>query len=202
MRGGRHPAVGRRQRLPLAGRSARRARERVAHGVLGYTTAAASAARGDRRAPRAAPRLARRSGMDRFPSGRGPRPSRQRSRELLQPDGTCWSRRRSITTSSVPWSLRHGRTREVPLVLERGPLDVGPRRVRSARTPRTRSLFLCNPQNPGGTVFPRLELRAARRGGGRRRSSCPTRSIATWSSTRRRATCRSRACRRTSRDAR
>jgi cystathionine beta-lyase len=45
-----------------------------------------------------------------------------------------------------------------PLVLERGRwvFDLGA--MRSAVSPKTRLLFLCNPQNPGGTVFTREEL--------------------------------------------
>lgn len=47
---------------------------------------------------------------------------------------------------------------EVPLVLQQGrwvfDLDV----LQQSITPRTKALFLCNPQNPGGTVFRREEL--------------------------------------------
>jgi len=47
---------------------------------------------------------------------------------------------------------------EVPLVLERGrwvfDLDV----LKKSITGRTSAFFLCNPQNPGGTVFRRAEL--------------------------------------------
>jgi cystathionine beta-lyase len=49
---------------------------------------------------------------------------------------------------------------EAPLLLDRGrwifDLDV----VKSALRPDTRAFFLCNPQNPGGTVFRRDELEA------------------------------------------
>jgi cystathionine beta-lyase len=47
---------------------------------------------------------------------------------------------------------------EVPLVLERGRWLWDLDRLRAARTARTRVLYLCNPQNPGGTVFSREEL--------------------------------------------
>jgi cystathionine beta-lyase len=47
---------------------------------------------------------------------------------------------------------------EVPLVLEQGRWVFDLDALRAARTPRTRVLYLCNPQNPGGTVFTRTEL--------------------------------------------
>ena len=47
---------------------------------------------------------------------------------------------------------------EVPLVLERGRWVFDLDALRAARTPRTRVFYLCNPQNPGGTVFTRQEL--------------------------------------------
>ena len=47
---------------------------------------------------------------------------------------------------------------EAPLVLDagRGVFDIGI--VTKEITPRTKAFFLCNPQNPGGTVFRRAEL--------------------------------------------
>jgi cysteine-S-conjugate beta-lyase len=48
---------------------------------------------------------------------------------------------------------------EVPLVLERGRWVFDVDALRAARTSRTRAFYLCNPQNPGGTVFTRDELR-------------------------------------------
>ena len=47
---------------------------------------------------------------------------------------------------------------DLPLVLERGRWVFDFDAVRHARTPKTRVLYLCNPQNPGGTVFRREEL--------------------------------------------
>jgi putative C-S lyase len=47
---------------------------------------------------------------------------------------------------------------EVPLVLEGGRWVWDLDALQKARTPRTRVLYLCNPQNPGGTVFTRDEL--------------------------------------------
>ena len=47
---------------------------------------------------------------------------------------------------------------EVPLVLEKGRWVFDPQMVQKAITAKTRAFFLCNPQNPGGTVFRRAEL--------------------------------------------
>jgi len=47
---------------------------------------------------------------------------------------------------------------DLPLVLERGRWVFDLDALRRARTPKTRVLYLCNPQNPGGTVFRRDEL--------------------------------------------
>jgi putative C-S lyase len=47
---------------------------------------------------------------------------------------------------------------EVPLVLERGRWIWDLDALRKGRTGRTRLLYLCNPQNPGGTVFTAGEL--------------------------------------------
>jgi cystathionine beta-lyase len=49
---------------------------------------------------------------------------------------------------------------DVPLALEHGRWIFDLDRLRAARTPRTRAFYLCNPQNPGGTVFTRDELSA------------------------------------------
>ena len=48
---------------------------------------------------------------------------------------------------------------EVPLVLEHGRWVFDLDQVRHALRPNTRAFFLCNPQNPGGTVFTAAELR-------------------------------------------
>jgi cystathionine beta-lyase len=47
---------------------------------------------------------------------------------------------------------------ELPLALEDGRWVFDLDALRAARTDRTRMLYLCNPQNPGGTVFRREEL--------------------------------------------
>jgi putative C-S lyase len=47
---------------------------------------------------------------------------------------------------------------ELPLVLYQGRWLFDLDALRAARTGRTRMLYLCNPQNPGGTVFRRDEL--------------------------------------------
>ena len=47
---------------------------------------------------------------------------------------------------------------EVPLVLDGGRWAWDLDALRAARTAKTRVLYLCNPQNPGGTVFTRDEL--------------------------------------------
>jgi putative C-S lyase len=49
---------------------------------------------------------------------------------------------------------------EAPLVLERGRWVFDLDELRRLRRPDTRLLFLCNPQNPGGTIFTRAELHA------------------------------------------
>jgi len=50
------------------------------------------------------------------------------------------------------------RRTDVPLVLDRGRWVYDLDAFRAAVGPRTRLFFLCNPQNPGGTVFTRQEL--------------------------------------------
>ncbi len=47
---------------------------------------------------------------------------------------------------------------EVPLVLRAGHWVFDEERLVAAARPNTRLLFLCNPQNPGGTIFTRAEL--------------------------------------------
>lgn len=49
---------------------------------------------------------------------------------------------------------------ELPLVLREGRWVFDMELVGRAIGPQTRALFLCNPQNPGGTVFTRAELAA------------------------------------------
>ncbi|MGD9952007.1 MAG: MalY/PatB family protein [Burkholderiales bacterium] len=47
---------------------------------------------------------------------------------------------------------------DVPLVLERGRWVLDEERLAALVRPGTRLMYLCNPQNPGGTVFTRAEL--------------------------------------------
>ena len=47
---------------------------------------------------------------------------------------------------------------ELPLVLDSGRWVFDLDALRRARTAKTRLVYLCNPQNPGGTVFTRAEL--------------------------------------------
>ncbi len=47
---------------------------------------------------------------------------------------------------------------DVPLVLSGGRWVLDEERLAAARRPASRLLFLCNPQNPGGTIFTRAEL--------------------------------------------
>jgi cysteine-S-conjugate beta-lyase len=47
---------------------------------------------------------------------------------------------------------------EVPLVLDKGRWVFDLDALKKARTGKTRVFYLCNPQNPGGTVFTRPEL--------------------------------------------
>lgn len=47
---------------------------------------------------------------------------------------------------------------EAPLALERGRWVFDTGALHGAITPKTKAFFLCNPQNPGGTVFRRAEL--------------------------------------------
>ncbi len=51
-------------------------------------------------------------------------------------------------------------TTELPLVLQRGRWVFDLDALRRAMRPETRAFFLCNPQNPGGTVFTSQELAA------------------------------------------
>jgi putative C-S lyase len=47
---------------------------------------------------------------------------------------------------------------DVPLVLRDGRWVFDEERLAASRRPNSRLLFLCNPQNPGGTIFTRAEL--------------------------------------------
>ena len=54
--------------------------------------------------------------------------------------------------------LAHRAHTEVPLVLQRGRWVFDEVRLAASVQPQSRLLYLCNPQNPGGTIFTRGEL--------------------------------------------
>jgi len=54
--------------------------------------------------------------------------------------------------------LAHRAHTEVPLVLQRGRWVFDEARLAASVQPQSRLLYLCNPQNPGGTIFTRGEL--------------------------------------------
>jgi putative C-S lyase len=80
------------------------------------------------------------------------------ARHLLAPDGHAL----------VPTPIYHHFKRavelaprahaDVPLALHAGRWGFDEERLQAAVRPETRLLFLCNPQNPGGTIFTRAEL--------------------------------------------
>jgi len=80
------------------------------------------------------------------------------ARKLVPPEGHALIPRPVYHHFKRAMELAPRASTEVPLVLERGrwvfDLDV----VKEAITSKTRAVFLCNPQNPGGTVFRREEL--------------------------------------------
>ena len=61
--------------------------------------------------------------------------------------------KRAVELAARPFS-------EVPLVLQRGRWVFDLDRLRALRRGDTRLFFLCNPHNPGGTIFGRAELHA------------------------------------------
>ena len=80
------------------------------------------------------------------------------ARRLLQPDEHALIPvpvyhhfKRAVDLAPRPYT-------EVPLVLERGRWVWDLDALRKARTAKTRLLYICNPQNPGGTVFTAGEL--------------------------------------------
>jgi cysteine-S-conjugate beta-lyase len=142
-------------RAPAAVRRALEAR--VEHGVFGYT--------GPPEALRAAvvEHLERRHGWRVDPSWivflPGVVPGLHMSaRRLLAPDEHALVPRPVYQhLKRAPEFARRPFT-EVPLVLEKGRWVFDLDALRAARTPKTRAFYLCNPQNPGGTVFTRDEL--------------------------------------------
>ena len=187
-----HPALGRRHAISAPPPAVLDAmRERLEHGVLGYTTPPPGAARGDRRAHAAAATAG-------ASSRRGSSSSRAWCPDCTSPRGSSCRptsmrscRARSITTlKRAPQAARRALTRCAARAASAG---AGCLTRSAAASVRPRPLlFLCNPQNPGGTVFTRAELERLAEFTGDARHRAPTRSIATSCSTPASRTCRSR----------
>jgi putative C-S lyase len=130
---------------------------RVAHGVLGYT-AAPQALR-----EAVVERMARRYGWRIEPAwivflpGVVPglhlaaRKLASPEEHILVPTPVYQHLTRAAELAPRPYT-------SVPLVLQDGRWVFDEEEIRSALRPQSRLFFLCNPQNPGGTVFRREEL--------------------------------------------
>jgi cysteine-S-conjugate beta-lyase len=132
-------------------------RARVEHGVLGYTAPPEEL--------RAAivERLARRYGWTIDPDWvvflPGVVPALHVSaRRLLAPDEHALLPTPLYQHFKRALELAPRAHTDLPLILERGRWLFDLDALRRARTAKTRALYLCNPQNPGGTVFRRDEL--------------------------------------------
>jgi cystathionine beta-lyase len=131
--------------------------QRLEHGVFGYTTPPAELAQA------IVERMARLYGWRIEPSWVVFIPGvvaglHLAARRLLEPSGhglvpvpVYQHLTRALALAPRPYS-------QIPLVLERGRWVFDTDFLRKALTPQSRMLFLCNPQNPGGTVFRRDEL--------------------------------------------
>src|SRR5260221_722097 len=131
--------------------------ERVRHGVLGYT------APPEELRSAIVERLARRHGWTVQPSwiiflpgGVHGLPASARhllapGEHALVPTPIYQPFKRALELAPRPHT-------DVPLTLEHGRWIFDLDRLRAARTLQTRVFYLCNPQNPGGTVFRREEL--------------------------------------------
>jgi len=80
------------------------------------------------------------------------------ARRLVPPDGHALIPRPVYHHFKRAMELAPRAFTEVPLVLQRGRWVLDLEVLKKSITPKTRALFLCNPQNPGGTVFRRGEL--------------------------------------------
>jgi cysteine-S-conjugate beta-lyase len=80
------------------------------------------------------------------------------ARKLVPPDGHALIPRPVYHHFRKAMELAPRAFSEVSLVLDRGRWVFDPSEIQRAITPKTKALFLCNPQNPGGTVFRRAEL--------------------------------------------
>jgi cystathionine beta-lyase len=130
---------------------------RIAHGVLGYTMAPE-----DLRAA-IVERLARLYGWRIQPSWivflPGVVPGlHHAARSLVPPDGHILVPRPVYHHLKRAPELAPRAFSEVPLVLHEGRWVFDTDAFQAAIKPKTRLFFLCNPQNPGGTVFRRAEL--------------------------------------------
>lgn len=80
------------------------------------------------------------------------------ARKLVPPDGHALIPRPVYHHFKRAMELAPRAFTEVSLVLQRGRWVFDEEALKKSIRPETRSLFLCNPQNPGGTVFRREEL--------------------------------------------
>jgi putative C-S lyase len=80
------------------------------------------------------------------------------TRKLLAPDAHALIPRPVYHHFKRALELAPRAFTEVPLVLQRGRWVFDEDALAAARRAETRALFLCNPQNPGGTVFRGAEL--------------------------------------------
>ncbi len=80
------------------------------------------------------------------------------ARHLVPPDGHAIIPRPVYHHFRKAMELAPRAFSEAPLALERGRWVFDLDALKKAITPKTKALFLCNPQNPGGTVFRRAEL--------------------------------------------
>jgi cysteine-S-conjugate beta-lyase len=132
-------------------------RSRVDHGVFGYT------APPDELRRAIVERLARRYGWDVDPAWivflPGVVPGLHvTARRLLGPDEHALLPMPLYQHFKRALELASRAHTEIPLVLESGRWVFDLDALRAARNAKTRVLYLCNPQNPGGTVFRRDEL--------------------------------------------
>ncbi|MGH8723260.1 MAG: MalY/PatB family protein [Burkholderiales bacterium] len=80
------------------------------------------------------------------------------ARRLVPPDGHALIPRPVYHHFKRAMEVAPRAFTEVPLVLEQGRWVFDLDALAKGITPKTKAFFLCNPQNPGGTVFRRAEL--------------------------------------------
>src|SRR5207302_6062792 len=101
--------------------------------------------------------LAHRPVLDRLFAGRGAG-LHLAARRLLAPEGHALIPTPLYQHFKRAVELAPRAYTEVPLVLDRGRWVFDQDALRKSLRPQSKMLFLCNPQNPGGTVFTRTEL--------------------------------------------